>query len=350
MTYGSNLTFTFSETYASVEKVYLITIESRFPLNKNFTFLYLFHSFVKILFMSNRLKAHLALFLANAIYGLNYFIVKEVVPASINSISLTVIRAVGALFFLWISGFWIKTQKIDKSDRWKMMIGGLLGITISQTLLIVGISHTLTINASIIMTTSPLFVLLIAAVYLKTKLTFLKLFGIISGAIGAILIISSNGKIAISNKTFLGDIIILCNAISYAIYLVWTKPLMAKYDSFTVMRSMFLYGAVFMCIFGGYSFVDTDFAAIKPIIWLAIGFIVFCATFLTYLFNIYGLKYVQPATVGIYIYIQPIIASLLALFIKNETYIWIKVVAMLMVFGGVYFVSIHKPKENIISC
>jgi drug/metabolite transporter (DMT)-like permease len=235
--------------------------------------------------MSNRLKAHLALFLANAIYGLNYFVVKEVVPESINPISLTVIRAVGALFFIWLSSYWIKTQKIDKADRWKMMIGGLLGVTLSQTLLIVGISHTLTINASIIMTTSPLFVLLIAAIYLKTKLTFLKLLGIVLGATGAILIISSNGKIAMSNKTFLGDIIILGNAISYAMYLVWTKPLMAKYDSFTVMRSMFFYGALFMCMFGGYSFIATDFAAIKPLIWLAIGFIVFCATFLTYLFK-----------------------------------------------------------------
>jgi|ERR1035437_259429 drug/metabolite transporter (DMT)-like permease len=301
--------------------------------------------------MSTRLKAHIALFLANALYGLNYFVVKEVVPSSINPVALTVLRAVGALFFLWVSGFWFKTQKIASTDKWKMMIGGLLGITVSQTLLIVGISHTSSINASIIMTTSPLFVLLISAYFLKIKLSIVKVLGIVLGATGAILVITSNGSISFSNKTFLGDSIILTNAISYGAYLVWTKPIMAKYDSFTVMRWMFFYGAIFMCIFGGYFFVNCNFAAIRPIIWLAIGFIVFGATFLTYLFNIYGLQYVNPTTVSIYIYIQPIIASLLAMIIRNESLSFTRILAMLMVFSGVYFVSIYKTKEkNTISC
>ena len=291
--------------------------------------------------MSNRLKAHISLLLANGIYGLNYFVVKEVVPLNMNPIALTVIRAVGALFFFWLSGFWIKTQAVEKKDTWKMLIGGLLGVTISQTLLIVGLSHTSSINASIIMTTSPLFVLLIAAVYLKTKLTIAKFFGILIGASGAILVITSNGTFSISNKTFVGDIIILTNAVSYGAYLVWTKPLMAKYNSFTVMRWMFFYGALFMAVFGGYFLVGVDYTSIKPLIWLAIFFIVFCATFLTYLFNVYGLKSVNPTTVSIYIYLQPIIASFLAVCIKHDSFTWMKVFSMLLVFVGVYFVSVY---------
>jgi len=292
--------------------------------------------------MSNRLKAHLSLLLANILYGLNYFVVKEVVPMSINPIALTVIRAVGALFFLWLSGFWFKHQKIDKSDKWKMLVGGLLGVTISQTLLIAGLSHTSSINASIIMTTSPLFVLLVSAIYLKLKITFAKIIGILIGAGGAIMVISSNGEFSISNKTFLGDIIILTNAVSYGVYLVWTKPLMVKYDGITVMRWMFFYGAMFMCLFGGYFVFDVDFAAIQPIIWLAIFFIVFGATFLTYLLNVYGLKSVNPTTVSVYIYLQPIIAALLAVFIKGDSFTWLTIISMLMVFVGVYFVSVYK--------
>jgi len=295
--------------------------------------------------MSTKFKAHISLLLANILYGLNYFIVKEVVPSSINPFALTVIRAVGALFLLWLSGYWFKPQKIDNSDKWKMLVGGLLGVTISQTLLIAGLSHTSSINASIIMTSSPLFVLLILALYLKTKISLIKFLGIIIGASGAIMVISSNGSFSISNKTFIGDIIILANAISYAAYLVWTKPLMVKYDGITVMRWMFFYGAIFMCLFGGYFMFEVDYAAIRPIIWCAIFFIVFGATFLTYLLNVYGLKYVNPTTVSVYIYLQPIIASILAVFIKNDSFTWIKVFSMFLVFTGVYFVSIYNHKS-----
>ena len=296
--------------------------------------------------MSNKVKAHVALLLANVIYGLNFFVVKEVVPANMNPYALTVLRAVGALFLFWLSGFWIKIQKIDKSDKSKLFIGGILGVTISQTLLIVGLSHTSSINASIIMTTSPLFVLLVAAIYLKMKLTIAKLFGILIGALGAILVITSNGSFSITNKTLIGDLVILMNAISYAVYLVWTKPLMEKYDSFTVMRWMFFYGAIVMGLCGGYFMFDVPYSAIKPMIWIAIFFIVFGATFLTYLFNVYGLQFVNPTTVSVYIYLQPIIASMLAVFIKNDSITWIKIFSMLMVFVGVYFVSIfNRPKS-----
>ena len=122
---------------------------------------------------------------------------------------------------------------------------------------------------------------------------------------------------------------------------------MAKYDSFTVMRWMFLYGTFFMVLFGGYFMIDVDYAVIKPIIWLAIFFIVFGATFLTYILNVYGLKSVNPTTVSIYIYLQPIIASLLAVFIKNDSFTWTKILAMFLVFVGVYFVSVYKRKEKV---
>ena len=180
-----------------------------------------------------------------------------------------------------------------------------------------------------------------AARWVKTKLTIAKFFGILIGASGAILVITSNGAFSISNKTFVGDIIILTNAVSYGAYLVWTKPLMAKYNSFTVMRWMFFYGALFMAVFGGYFLVGVDYTSIKPLIWLAIFFVVFCATFLTYLFNVYGLKSVNPTTVSIYIYLQPIIASLLAVCIKHDAFTWMKVFSMLLVFVGVYFVSVY---------
>lgn len=289
--------------------------------------------------MSKTVRAHLALLIANIIYGLNYYVVKEVVPFALNPYSLSVIRAVGALFFLWIASFFFKRQKIESNDRWKLVFGGILGVTINQTLLIAGLSNTSSVNASIIMTTNPLFVMLIAMFFLKDFVRLKTIIGICLGALGAIMVISSNGSFSISDKTFVGDILILSNAIMYAAYLVWTKPLMEKYDAFTVMIWMFFYGSLFMCVGGGYFVYNTDFSSISLSTLTAIFFIVFGATFLTYLFNIYGLKYVNPTIVSVYIYLQPIIATLLAVFVKNDSLSITKIVAMFLVFAGVYVVS-----------
>jgi drug/metabolite transporter (DMT)-like permease len=164
------------------------------------------------------------------------------------------------------------------------------------------------------------------------------------GAAGALLVILSNGSYAVSSKTFVGDMLMLTNAVMYAAYLVWTKPLMAKYDSITVMRWMFLYGSIFIVMFGGWFLVDADFGSIPPMVWLAIVFIVFGATFLTYLFNMYGLRHVNPTTVSVYIYLQPIVASVLAVWIKHDSFTWLKALSMVLVFGGVYFVSWRKDQ------
>lgn len=289
--------------------------------------------------MKQYLKAHLAVLAANIIYGVNFFVVKQVSPQFLHPYALSVIRATGGLFFLGLMYFFYPIKKIERGDFWKFVFNGLLGITINQTLLITGVSKTSSINASIIMMTNPLFVMLFASFLLKFPITITKIGGILIGFLGAMLIILSSGSLSISSQNLTGDIIILSNAILYGLYLVMVKPLMKKYDATTVMFWTFLFGTFFMFIWGVDELFSSDFTMIPYYIWLFIGFIVFFATFLTYFFNVYGLKFVNPSTVAVYINIQPIISSVMAVWITGEPFSWINVISMVLVFVGVYLVS-----------
>jgi len=289
--------------------------------------------------MLKKTWANIAVLLANVLYGINYLAVKEVVPHYMHPYALSVFRASGALFLLWFSAFFIKSMPVDKRDYWKLAVAGLLGVAINQTLLIAGLNYTTSINASIIMTSNPLIVMVMSAVVLRNPITPKKVLGIALGATGAGLLIANSGKISVSGNTALGDVLILVNAIMYAVYLTWVKPLMAKYDAFTVMRWMFLFGSLFVFVWGGPEFFATSFDNVSPFAWSATAFVVIGATFFTYLLNVFGLKYVNPSTVSIYINIQPVVASLLAVLLAKDALSAVKVVSLVFVVLGVYLVN-----------
>jgi drug/metabolite transporter (DMT)-like permease len=292
------------------------------------------------------LKAHSAILTANIIYGVNFLIVKDIVPGFMHPIGLTVLRSVGATLLLWAFSLFIKSEKIEKGDMWKLVVSGIIGVTINQTLLILGLNYTSSVNASIIMTSNPIFVMLISALFLKYPITPIKFIGVLLGASGALLVITSNGEFSFDSDTFLGDIITLSNAILYGAYLVWTKPLMQKYNPMTVMKWSFLYGAAIVLLIGWNSLAITDFQAIPSQIYWYITFVVVGATFLTYLLNIIGLKDLNPTTVSIYVYIQPIIVAIVVAYMGKDSFDLMKLMAMVLVFIGVYMVNRSNIKQS----
>lgn len=289
--------------------------------------------------MNNITKAHIAIFSANLLYGINYLVVKEIVPFHMHPFALSAIRSTGAALLIWLVSVFFKAQKVEKKDFWKLAVAGILGVSINQTLLIAGLSATTSVNASILMTSNPVFVLIIAAIVLKAKITALKVAGIFLGAAGQLLIILSAGEYSLDSQYFTGNILVISNAIMYALYLSWVKPLMLKYNALTVMKWMFLFGSVPVFILGFGHLSQVPFAHLSSMVLLAVAFVIVGSTFLTYMLNIYGLQYVNPTTVSIYIYLQPIIASVLGVIIHHEYFGYKQIIAMILVFVGVYFVN-----------
>lgn len=297
-------------------------------------------------------KAHLALLAANIIYGANFMIAKGVMPEKINPTALILLRlGFGTLLFWIVKSFFIK-ESIERKDMFRLALCGLFGASANQLLFFHGINLTSPIDGSIIMTASPVIILIFSAIILKEKITINKLAGIAIGGIGAVLLILYGNKSG-GTSSFLGNLLIFLNASCYGLYLVLAKTLMKKYNPITIISWVFLFGFLYVLPIGFDDLTTTNFTAFNLNTYLSVGFVIIFTTFFTYLFNIYALNYVSPSVSSSYIYVQPVVSFLLvtiyAYFLLQDTYAEdisvIKIISCFMVVLGVYLVS-KKPKHE----
>lgn len=298
-------------------------------------------------------KAHLALLGANIIYGANFLIAKGLMPEKFNPSALVLLRIFAAGVLFWIVKQFVK-EKIEKKDFILLAVCGLFGISTNMLLFFHGLSLTSPIDASIIMTTTPVIVLILSAFILKERITTNKYLGILIGGLGAVILILY-GKTAEGTSSFLGNLFVFLNACSYGLYLVLVKPLMRKYKPVTVISWVFLFGLIFVFPIGIGDLITTDFSTFTTNTYLALAFVIICTTFLTYLFNIYALSYVPPSVNGSYIYLQPvlsfIIVSIYAFAFNNEEYAQdinlVKIASCILVILGVYMISKKQQVSGI---
>ncbi len=293
--------------------------------------------------MKAQWAAHLALFSANLIYGLNYTIAKDIMPEYLGPSAFILLRVLGAASLFWLSQQFINSEKVSRKDHGLLIVCALFGVAANQLLFFNGLNLTTPINAAIIMTSNPILVLLIASMLLKIRITFLKSFGVLLGAAGALFLILSASKDPVNAESpGLGNLMVLINAASYGVYLVLVKPLMSKYSPLTVIKWVFTYGLIFVFPFGisQFSSVSWNF---PTNIWWGIVFVIVGTTFLAYLFNIFALKRVNPTTVSFYIYLQPLLGSLFAILLGKDELQWQMVVSAVLIFTGVFLVS-YIPK------
>lgn len=288
----------------------------------------------------NRVRAHLAIIGANLLFGINYAIAKGVMPDHLKPGGFTLLRVItaSALFYL-ISQIGQKFEKIQRADYLRFFLAGLMGVAINQLLFLHGLNYSSPIDSSIISTLNPAMVMLIAFLAIGERISWTKILGIIVGASGALILIFGRGDAGFGSDHFVGNIMLFFNTLSYAGYLVVVKPLMNKYSPITVMRGVFTVGFFAVLPFGFNDLLNTNWNSIPPSIYAAIIFVLLGPTFLAYLLNSWGLRHVQTTTVSIYIYSQPVIASVVAAIIGQDMLDTQKIIAAILVFIGVYLVS-----------
>ncbi|MBL7719227.1 MAG: DMT family transporter [Flavipsychrobacter sp.] len=291
--------------------------------------------------MNNKTKAHLALLGANLFYGAGFTVAKSIMPRLIEPLGFIFIRVsvVTVLFWLSFAGGEKYRAKIEKRDWRILVLGGLFGVALNQMLFFMGLNLTFPIHAALIMMSTPLLITIIALFVLRERISSSKAAGLLIGISGAILLMSAGKEITLTGSSALGDVFVLMNAASYAIYLVMIKPLMQRYRPIIVIRWVFLFGFLFVLPFGGPQFVAIDWSLFQPTDYLALSFIVICVTFFTYLWNIYALRYLSPSTAGAYIYLQPMFAAFISVLFTHEQLTWVKLLATMLIFGGVYLVN-----------
>jgi drug/metabolite transporter (DMT)-like permease len=298
--------------------------------------------------LSTLLRAHLALLAVNLIYGANYLIAKGLMPHLIGPSGFIVLRVVGATLLFWLLRALTKHQPVAWKDFPRLILCAVFGVAINQLFFFNGLNLTSPINSAIIMTSNPILVLVIASLLIGEKITWLRVAGIAAGATGAVALILSGaeGSLLAGNPT--GDLMILINAFSYAIYLVIVKPLMQNYSPLTVISWVFLIGMFLVLPVGIGQVGEIEWTTFQSSDWFALSFVIIGTTFLAYLLNIFAIKTLSPGTVSSYIYLQPITAS-----IFSVLFVWIgwtntdyttgitplKIISTLLIFIGVYLVS-----------
>ena len=292
--------------------------------------------------MNKRYLALIAAFLDTSIYGINHTIAKEVMPIYIGSSGFIMLRLLGATLIFWLISLFTPNEKIEKKDFLKILLASILGMCVNMLAFFRGLELSTPINSGIIITLSPVLVLILSYFFLKEKVTLKKIIGILIGFSGAVFLILNSSKTGINAPNIpLGNSFFLLNASAYAGYLIVIKPLTSKYNIFTLMKWLFLIGLVLSTPITFNQFIEVNWTELP---WFAIwrmAYVVIGTTFLTYSFNIYALKTLSPTTVGSFIYLQPIITIGFALITGNDVLDTTKLFSCLLVFIGIYLVSIR---------
>ncbi len=291
------------------------------------------------MFKDKTVKAHLSILGANLFFGVNYAIAKGIMPNFLMPNGFTLMRIVSAFSLFYFISLFTKREIIQRKDYPRFIAAGFLGVAFNQFIFLNGLNFTSPIDSAIIVTINPILVMIIASMAIGERITLMKVFGMIVGATGALLIILNRGVISFSSEHLLGNLMIFMSTFAYAGYLVVAKPLMQRYDPLTVMRGVFFVGLIFITPLGIGDLINTSWSTIPASVWGSIFFVLLGATFIAYLLMSWGLKQVKATTVSIYNYTQPVIASIVAVVIGQDVIDTPKIIATVMVFLGVYFVS-----------
>jgi drug/metabolite transporter (DMT)-like permease len=294
--------------------------------------------------MPSKFKIHSALLIVSLIYGANYSIAKVVMPSYIGPFGIIFIRVIIGAVLYWGIDYIYGPEKIKyKRDYLQFAFLAIFGVAINQLMFFKGLSMTTPISASVIMTSSPITVLIVSYFLLKERITTNKLIGIAFGATGAVLLIGIDG-FKISNDTFLGNLFILINAVSFSIYLVLVKPMMYRYRAITVIKWVFFFGMFMVIPFGYKEFMQIEWTSLPTEAWLSLGYIIIGTTFIAYLLNTWALQYVNPSLVGYYIYLQPVFSTLVAVSFRGDKLTITEALYAMLIFAGVYLVSVKRSR------
>ena len=292
------------------------------------------------LFCLKKGKAHAAVIAANFIFGINFSTVQYITKKFISPFGLNVIRVGVSTLLLWLLWSLSSTKAaIQKKHIGRFVLCAITGIVINQALFIKGLSMTMSIHASLLILVTPIFITGLAAWLGTEPLTYYKVAGLIAGVSGAVMLaLHKEGGVSGSDM-FWGDVFIIINAISYAIYFILVKPLMVAYEPIHVVRWIFTFGLIFTIPIGWSQFSVIDWGSFTWKEYAAVGFIVIGATFFAYLFNLYGVHHLGAGVTGTYIYTQPFFAAAIALIFLNESFTIYKIIAAALIVSGVYLVS-----------
>lgn len=285
---------------------------------------------------------------ANTMWGLMSPLSKLLMASgAVTSLVVTDLRIRGAMVLFWIASFFQKPEHVNHKDLITLFFASLFAIVFNQGCFIFGVSLSSPADTSIITTS-----MLLAAFILKEPITGKKVLGIACGAGGALLLIlgSSQNQPAASSASHTaiwGDLLVLFAQFCYAFYIVRFKDFVNKYSLITIMKWMFTYSFICTIPFSASDLMNADWSGLKAVEIGSLTFIVVGATFVSYMLIVVGQKNLRPTVAGMYNYIQPLVACIVAVCWGMDSFNTTKIIAVVLIFGGVYLVTSSRSRKEM---
>lgn len=291
-------------------------------------------------------RIHSALLSVALFYAMGYTLAKDLMPHYIEPKGFILLRIIGAFTIGVIYHILFIRERLKSwRDLGYMAVCALFGVATNMVLFFEGLSRTSPVDASLIMVTTPILVLLLGFFFRTENFSWQKITGIILGTLGASLLITGTSQ-AVRDSSLAGNLLIMGNAASFAVYLVLVRPLMKRYHAVTVLVWTFFFGMLIVAPFGLAELGRAHWERLSPFNWGELVFIVICITFLAYTFNSWALRYVRSSVVGSYVYLQPLLATAIAVGSGKYVLHWVQVLYGLLIFAGVYLVSMQRTRKE----
>lgn len=297
----------------------------------------------------NTTKGHIACFVAYVIFGLNIIVTKDIMVAGVISpLALFCLRSIGAGLLFWATSLFMPSEKVAASDYIKIFAASVMGFFLTQITFLIGISDITPMDCSIMTSLSPIYTMFIAAIVLKEPITLKKAGGVLLSFCGVLFLIFnsvSQGGGAAETKPS-GVFFMFLNGFCFSVYLGVFKPLIMRYSVVTFMKWIFLFSSLMSLPFAGAEIISVDSSALSLKFMAEIAFAIIFATFVSYFLIPIGQKHLRPTLVSMYSYMQPIVATVISIYIGMDTLGWKKVVAAATVFAGVVLVNYSRAARQ----
>lgn len=301
--------------------------------------------------MSKRNWALIAATLVSVIYGITFTVAKDVMPQYVKPFGFITLRVGGSVLLFWLVSFFIRllhfkkdvrNDKIALADFPRIAAAALFGVAINMLAFFKGLSYTSPIMAAVLMVTTPIIVLILSAIIMKERMKKRKILGIVLGLAGTVTLILYGKSMANAPNASLGNVLVFINAVSYGFYLIIVKKLMDKYNAFTFVKWIYTFGFLMVLPFGWSEFQEINWTIIPTSIAWEIGFVILFSTFFTYLLNLVSMRELNPTTVAVFIYLQPLFATIIAVSYGKDDLSLVKLLSAVLIFAGVYLVTQKK--------
>lgn len=292
--------------------------------------------------MSKRNLALAAAMAVSIIYSVTFTIAKDVMPEFIDAFGFILLRVGGTVLLFWLVWFFMPKEKIALNDFPRIIAAAFFGVAFNMLTFFKGLSFTSPISAAVIMCTTPIIVLVLSAIIMKERMLKRRAFGILLGLVGTVVLILYGKSIGNATNAGWGNFLVFANAVSYGFYLIIVKKLMQQYNAFTFVKWIYTFGFLMVLPFGWQELQAVNWTIMPVAIYWKIGFVVVFSTFLTYLLNLLSMKELTPSTVAVFIYLQPLFATIFAIALGKDTLSPVKIISATLIFAGVYLVTQKK--------